>query len=108
LIFLLLILGLLFFFPYLTEGWETFNLRQILATVLIAVYGLIYCYFPPVLSVPNQHIGKLFELLPLACYAKILYVDEYPNIKEKISLWFAYFGWAIVFLILLYFKVYVW
>jgi len=108
LIFLLLLLCAWAFFSYVTEGCEPFNFRRILATALIVIYGLIYFYVPPFLGLPNARVGRLFELLPLYFYVNVLYTDEYPNQKEKIIIWFSCIGWAIVFLILLYFKISVW
>jgi hypothetical protein len=108
LIFIVLILCALAFFPYVTEGCEPFNIRRIIATVLILLYGLLYFYVPPFLAVNNPNAGKLYELFPVFCYVVVLYTDEYGAKGQKVLMWLASLFWLLIFMLLTYFKVYVW
>jgi len=108
LIFLVLVLCALAFFSYITEGCEPFNIRRIIATVLIVLYGLVYFYVPPFLAINNPNAGKLYELFPVLCYVVALYTDEYAVKMQKVIMWLACFVWLLIFLLLSYFKMYVW
>lgn len=107
-IFWVLVVCALAFFRYVTEGCEPFNIRRIVATVFICVYGLIYFYVPPFLALNNPNMGKLYELFPVVCYVVVLYIDESPAKGQKILIWIASLFWLFIFMLLSYFKMNVW
>lgn len=79
-----------------------------LAIALMIGYLLLYLVIPPFPKWPLGRAGQLFELLPFAAFATLLFSSLDNDYRNKVVSLFAWLGLALITIILCLFKFWVW
>ncbi|MFW7525717.1 hypothetical protein ACODM8_16480 [Vibrio ostreicida] len=91
-----------------SEGSDTSRKE---AGVAIGVYGtylVIYLLINPFPMATSKSIGQLYGFLPMLSFGAILFPHFNPSSPEVVTRVMGWFGLTTAFLILSYFKLFVW
>lgn len=100
-------LTLVALYLYFNRG-EPIEPEVVGATLLMAVYLVIYLYVPPGLAISSRHTGQAFGCVPALSFGAILFPELNSRFPVRATRLLGWVGLVVVLLILCFLKLFVW
>ena len=102
------ILVVLVVFYFYSEGSETSRKEAILAIGFYGMYLVVYLLIGSSPAATSKYMGQLYGFLPMLSFGAILFPHFNPSSPELVTRVMGWAGLTTAFVILSYFKLFVW
>ncbi|MGF1726842.1 hypothetical protein [Photobacterium nomapromontoriensis] len=95
-------------FYFCSDGSETSQQEALLAIGVYGIYLIIYLIVGPFPAATSKYMGQLYGFLPMLSFGAILYPHFNTNCPEVVTRAIGWVGLTTAFVIISYFKLFVW
>ncbi len=95
-------------FYFYSEGSETSRKEAVLAFGVYGVYLIMYLLIGPFPAATSKYMGQLYGFLPMLSFGAILFPRFNTSSPEVVTRVLGWTGLTTAFVILCYFKLFVW
>ncbi|WP_234909849.1 hypothetical protein, partial [Vibrio anguillarum] len=104
----IIVLIVLVSFYFCVEGSDTSFKEASVAIGLYGIYLVVYLLIEPFPAATSKHMGQLYGFLPALSFGAILFPHFNKSAPEVVTKTIGWAGLTTAFLILSYFKFFVW
>lgn len=95
-------------FYFYSHSSETPQQEAVIAIFLYGFYLIIYLLIEPIPTTTSKYMGELYGFLPMLSFSIILFPNFYSSFPDVVTRTIGWVGLITAFVIISYFKLFIW